>query len=86
MKIECEYDPDDLIREIGDRSFDICDENYGDGLYKHPDHPNTVRIIDCEDGVKIDLYSEFGPIETMKMAKSMLILLNQDYNFLPSGE
>lgn len=86
MKIECEYDPDDLIKEIGDRSFDICDENYGDGLYKHNDHPNTVRIIDCEDGVTIDLYSEFGPVETMKMAKAMLILLNQNYNFIPSGE
>lgn len=86
MKFECDYDPNDLIREIGDRSFDICDEDYGDGLYKHENHPNTIRIIDCEDGVTIDLCSEYGPIETMYMAKAMLLLLNQEYNFVPSGE
>lgn len=79
MKFECEEDPNDLIRNIGDRSFDICDDDYGDGLYKHEDHPNTIRLIDCEDGVTIDVCSEYGIEETKKMADSLLKLLNQKY-------
>ena len=79
MKIECEYNPDDLISEIGDSQFDICDDIYGDGLYKHEKHPNIIRIIDCEDGIFIDLYSEHGSEETWKMARALLKLLNQDY-------
>lgn len=80
MKFECKTDPNILINGIGNRFFSICDDDYGDGLYKHDNHPNVVRLIDCEAGVEIDVWSEHGPEETMKTAVSLLELLNQDYN------
>lgn len=79
MKIYCDENPNDLISDIGDRQFSICDQEYADGLYNHPDHPNKIRIIDCEDGIQIDVYNEFGIEDTRKLADALLQLLNQNY-------
>lgn len=77
MIIDCEEDPWDLIEQIGDPSFSICDENW-DEIYKHKDHPRTLRIIDCEDNQTIDIRG--GTIEdTLRIAQALCKLLNQDY-------
>lgn len=77
MKIDCEENPLDLIGDIGDPFFNICDETC-DEIHRHPNHPNSVRIIDCEDQVQIDISA--GSIEeTWKTAQALCKLLNQDY-------
>lgn len=77
MIIECEEDPWKLIAEIGDPSFSICDDDW-DECYRHPNHPNTLRIIDCEDNQHIDICA--GSVEdTRKTAEALCKLLNQDY-------
>jgi hypothetical protein len=77
MIIECEYDPWDLIGEIGDPNFSICDETW-DEIYRHEDHPNTLRIIDCESNQTIDITAETIE-DTRRMAENLCKLLNQRY-------
>ncbi len=77
MLIECENDPWEVIGQIGDPFFSICDENY-DEFYRHDDHPRTLRIIDCENNQTIDITGETIE-DTFRMAKSLCLLLNQDY-------
>jgi hypothetical protein len=80
MIIECEEDPRGLIGNIGDPNFSICDETW-DEIYRHPNHPHTLRIIDCEDNQTIDITGE-SMEDTRRMAESICRLLNQDY-YLP---
>ncbi len=76
-KIECKYNPKDLIEQIGDCFFWICEEeNIG---YKHPDHPHIIRIRDCECETVIDVASSFGFEETRILAENLCKLLNQEY-------
>ncbi len=82
MKIECEYDPDDLIDKIGDRFFSIdIDEN----LTENQRLSESIFIIDCEDGVHIEISSENGKEFNIKAAEALLKLLNQNYEYIPSG-
>jgi hypothetical protein len=74
MIIECKEDPDDLIGKIGDANFSICDE-----CDRHKDHPETIRIRDCEDAVWIDVWTKYDNETTMESAKALCQLLNQDY-------
>lgn len=78
MIIECHEDPNKLIEQIGDRSFSICDDDWDECL-RHEDHPNTVRIIDCEDTTEIDIQGETVE-ETRQIAENLCRLLNQDYD------
>ena len=78
IKIECECDPWDLIREIGDPWFAICDETW-DEVYRHDEHPNTVRIMDCEANQKIDITGE-TIADTRRMAEALCKLFNQKYS------
>lgn len=84
MLIECENDPRDLIAEIGDPSFSICDET-GDEVYLHPNHPFTLRISDCEDSQYIDVTGE-SKEDTRRMTEFLCKLLNQDYSRPGIGE
>lgn len=77
MIIACDEDPWDLISQIGDPSFSICDESW-DGIYRHPNHPRTLRIIDCEDNQEIDITGETVE-DTRRIAEALCRLLNQDY-------
>ena len=77
MIIDCDENPKDLIEKIGDPCFSICDDKW-DEFYQHPDHPNTVRIIDCEDNQTIDVTGE-SIEDTFRIAQSLCKLLNQDY-------
>ncbi|RPI83378.1 MAG: hypothetical protein EHM34_05385 [Nitrosopumilales archaeon] len=77
MKIECEDDPKNLIREIGDPSFSVCDESW-DEIYRHDDHPRTIRIIDCEDNQHIDITGQ-TPDDSRRIAMALIRLLNQNY-------
>lgn len=77
MIIETEEDPWKLIGEIGDPLFSICDETW-DEFYRHPDHPHTLRIIDCEDNQSIDITGQ-SIEDTRRMAEALCKLLNQDY-------
>ena len=77
MIIDCKLDPFHLIGRIGDPHFMICDDQI-DAIYRHPDHPRKIRIIDCEDGVSIDVHAESDE-ETLIMAEALCDLLNQDY-------
>ena len=78
MIIECEEDPWELIGNIGDPNFSICDETW-DEIYRHPDNPNTLRIIDCENNQTIDITGE-SIEDTMVIANNLCKLLNQDYH------
>lgn len=78
MFIECEENPWVLIRDIGDPNFSICDET-SDEIYRHPNHPYTLRIIDCEYNQKIDVTGE-SIEDTKQIAVALCKLLNQDYN------
>jgi len=77
LKIECEDDPKNLIREIGDPSFSVCDESW-DEIYRHDDHPRTIRIIDCEDNQHIDITGQ-TPDDSRRIAMALIRLLNQNY-------
>jgi hypothetical protein len=77
MIIDCEEDPWNLIGQIGDPLFSICDESW-DEFYRHADHPRTLRIIDCEGNQTIDITGE-TTLDTMRMANALCRLLNQDY-------
>jgi hypothetical protein len=77
MIIECEEDPWEIIGNIGSPNFSICDERWDD-IYRHPDHPKTLRIIDCEDNQHIDITGE-SIEDTRRMAENLIKLLNQDY-------
>jgi len=76
MLIECEYGPDDLIHEIGDRYFSIeIDENLSTldrSMY-------DAVITDCEHETTIRITSGFGKEDGIKIAEALLKLLNQDY-------
>lgn len=78
MNIICDHNPDELIDEIGDRNFMICDGAVDTSL-RGPYFPNEIRIIDCEDGVTIKICTDYGFEETLKAAKALLNLLNQEY-------
>lgn len=78
MIIDCEYDPWDLIGEIGDPNFSICDDTW-DKIYRHDDHPRTLRIIDCESNQTIDVTGQSSQ-DTYRMAFNLCRLLNQNYN------
>lgn len=77
MIIDCEFDPRDLINEIGDPNFSICDGDW-DEVYRHPHHPHTLRIIDCEDNQYIDVTGE-SIEDTRRISENICKLLNQDY-------
>jgi len=77
MFIECEEDPWKLICEIGDPTFSICDYTW-DEVYRHDDHPRTLRIIDCESNQTIDVTGE-SVEDTLRIANSLCKLLNQNY-------
>ena len=81
MNIDCDENPDKLIENIGDPFFLICDEMV-DKIYRHPDHPNTIRITDAEFGIQIDIYTEYGQEETLFAAKALCKLLNQNYRLI----
>jgi hypothetical protein len=78
MIVKCEINPDTLINSVGDRFFSVCDEEW-DEIYRHPDHPHTIRIRDCEDDSYIDVRS-VDESETRLMAISLCKLLNQNYS------
>lgn len=78
MIIECEEDPWELISNIGDPTFSICDETC-DEFYRHDDHPRTLRIIDCESNQTIDVTGE-SIQDTARIAHYLCKLLNQRYN------
>jgi hypothetical protein len=80
MIIECEKSPLDLIEEIGDPNFSICYEDW-DEMYVHPNHPFSVRMIDCKDDVTIDI-TGISPDNSMRIASALCALLNQDYTIL----
>ena len=63
-----------MISLIGDPYFSVCDEHM-DEIYRHPNHPDIVRIIDCEGDTTIDIYCEN---DTMEAAKALCKLLNMD--------
>ncbi len=78
MIIDCEHNPSQLIEQIGDPNFQICDETW-DELYRHKNHPHSLRIIDCEDDVYIDI-TGISIQDTRKSAEALCKLLNQDYD------
>jgi hypothetical protein len=78
MKIECEENPNDLIKCIGDTFFVIC-EDTEEGMYSHELHPHYINIMDCEYDNKITVHSSMGIDETYKMAETLAKLLNQEY-------
>lgn len=78
MIIDCDEDPWVLIGEIGDPNFSICDEIW-DEVYRHDDHPRTLRIIDCENNQTIDVTGE-SIEDTRCIAENLCKLLNQTYN------
>jgi len=83
MLTECEYDPDNLIDEIGDRSFSIViDENLSTLERKLYD----AVIVDCEYETKIMINSGMGKEDGMKIAEAMLKLLNQEYTYTTRDE
>lgn len=73
MKIECRYDPDDLIDQIGDRYFNFDEDRWN--------NEGRALIIDCEGETWIEIHSCFGSAETVKAVHAMLNLLNQEYEF-----
>lgn len=79
MIIECEEDPWELIQEVGDPLFSICDETW-DEIYRHPNHPHTLRIIDCESNQTIDITAETIE-DTRRMAEALCKLPNTEKNF-----
>lgn len=81
--VECEINPDTLINSVGDRFFSVCDEEC-DEVYRHPLHPSTIRIRDCEDDSYIDVTS-INEWETRLMATSLCTLLNQSYSVKQDG-
>jgi len=81
MLIECEYDPDKLIDEIGDRNFSIeIEENLS---YLEKDLFDAV-IVDCEYETRITVRSGYGKEDGKKIAEAMLRLLNQEYTYTPN--
>ena len=77
MIIECEENPWDLIGNIGDPNFSICDDTW-DEIYRHENHPRTLTIMDCECNQTIDVTG--ASIEdTFVIAQALCKLLNQDY-------
>ena len=77
MIIDCEEDPWSLIEKICDPSFSICDECW-DEVYRHPRHPETLRIVDCEMNQYIDITCD-SIEDTRRTAEALCKLLNQDY-------
>lgn len=75
MKIECEYNPEQLVHEIGDPHFSIDEEKTKD--------THRVEINDCEYETKITI-SCCEPYNAIEIAEALLKLLNQDYR--PVGE
>lgn len=78
MVIDCQSNPDELIDKIGDRNFVLCDESL-DHYMRHPHHPKVIRIMDCESGVHIDVWTEHGNEDTLESARALVQLLNQNY-------
>lgn len=78
MIIDCEEDPWELIGDIGDPFFSIYDDSC-DEIYRHDNHPRTLRIRDCEDNLTIDVTGE-SIEDTRKIAQALCKLLNQDYS------
>ena len=83
MRIECEEDPDDIIDRIGDRYFTIDIQENLTELERQKGH---AFIIDCEDGVRIEVSSDYGKEENYKIAEALIKLLNQKYRYCPVGE
>ena len=61
---------------IGDQNFWICDGSV-DEVYRGKDYPEVVIIRDCENGVKISIWTEYGKEQTMNSARNLLRLLNE---------
>lgn len=78
MIIDCENNPDILVSKIGDRSFTLCGDEVNES-YRHPHHPLTVRVMDREDCVRIDIWTQYGGDATKKCAEALCKLLNQEY-------
>lgn len=76
MKFECEHNPDELIDYIGDRYFQIDSER------EFKDH---VFIRDCEDGVLIEISSDYGKQANLESAEALVKLLNQYYETVPNS-
>lgn len=77
MIIDCDDNPNDLIEIIGNPYFLICDDKW-EKIYRHPNHPHTLRIIDCENNQTIDVTGE-SIEDTFRIAQALCKLLNQDY-------
>ena len=69
----------ELIGEIGDAYFLLCDEDV-DEVMRGMNFPKELSIIDCEDSVTIKIITDFGAEGTMKAARALLKLLNQEYH------
>ena len=78
MIIECVENPKELIKLIGDPLFSICDDSC-DEIYRHPNHPKTLRLTDCEYNQNIDI-TGLSYEDTLRIAKALCCLLNQKYN------
>jgi hypothetical protein len=78
MIIDCAQDPWELIGQIGDPNFSICDDTC-DEIYRHENHPRTLRIRDCEDNQTIDVRGESSE-DSFRIATALCTLLNQNYN------
>ena len=76
MIIECQIDPWELVGEIGDPNFFICGDD--EELFRHPDHPFTLRITDAEANQHIDITGE-STEDTRNIAECLCKLLNQSY-------
>ncbi len=81
MLVECEYNPDDLIDLIGDRSFSLeIEENLSSlerSLY-------DAVIVDCENETTITINSGYGKKDGLLIAEALLKLLNQEYTYTPN--
>lgn len=81
MIIDCEQNPENLVDKIGDRFFLLCAEDVDEPM-RGKDYPHTIRIIDCENGVTIDITTDYGVESTLESAKALTTLLNQGYKIL----
>jgi hypothetical protein len=80
MKYYCEHDPTDLISLIGDPYFSIeIEEN----LTEKQKLSESVFIVDCERAVTIEISSEYGKQGNLISAEALVVLLNQEYEFIP---
>ncbi len=73
LVLETERDPEELIREIGERPFHVCDERWERG-YRHALHPKVIRIMSKD--IRIEVHGN----RAREVSKALSELLNQSYN------